>query len=366
MTKVTGNPAHPLSQGRLCPRGTGGTGLLYDPDRLKKPLVRTKKRGEEVFEEVSWDAALNRVAEGMLQIKKRHGPEAMALFTHGFGGSWFKHLMKAYGSANIGAPSYVQCRGPREAAFNLTFGQGIGSPEPIDIENARCLTLLGSHLGENMHNTQVQELAGSLDRGMGLVVVDPRFSVAASKAKFWLPIKPGTDIALLLAWMNVIIGERLHDAEYVAKYTHGFDKLKEHVQDKTPEWAYPLTGLKPGLIRESARFIAAARPASLVHPGRRATWYGNDTQRLRGVAILAALLGSWGRRGGYLLPASMSLPKYPTTPFKHKLAAPSDRPGPRTYPMAGETLASGLCDASVPGKEESKIKGWFVYGTNLL
>jgi len=128
VTKITGNPDHPLSRGRLCPRGTGGTGLLYDPDRLKKPLVRRKKRGEEVFEEVSWDAALNRVAEGMQAIKKKFGPEAMALFTHGYGGSWFKHLIKAYGSPNIGAPSYAQCRGPREVAFSITYGQGIGSP----------------------------------------------------------------------------------------------------------------------------------------------------------------------------------------------------------------------------------------------
>jgi len=344
VTKITGNPDHPLSRGRLCPRGTGGTGLLYDPDRLKKPLVRRKKRGEEVFEEVSWDAALNRVAEGMQAIKKKFGPEAMALFTHGYGGSWFKHLIKAYGSPNIGAPSYAQCRGPREVAFSITYGQGIGSPEAIDIENARCLTLLGSHLGENMHNTQVQELADSLDRGMGLVVVDPRYSVAASKAKFWLPIKPGTDIALLLAWMNVIIGERLYDAEYVARYTHGFDKLQQHVNDRTPEWAYPLTGLRPDLIRDSARFIAASRPASLVHPGRRATWYGDDTQ----------------------LPSNLTLPKYEYTPYDKSSESPRDRQEPSLYPLADETLASGLCDATIPGEAKNELKGWLVYGTNLM
>jgi len=366
VTKITGNPDHPLSRGRLCPRGTGGIGLLYDPDRLKKPLVRVNKRGEEVFEEVSWDAALNRVAEGMDKIKKKYGPQAMALFTHGYGGSWFKHLMKAYGSPNIAAPSYAQCRGPREVAFTITYGQGVGSPEAIDIENARCLTLIGAHLGENMHNTQVQEMSDALDRGMGMVVVDPRYSVAASKAKFWLPIKPGTDIALLLAWMNVIIGEKLYDADYVAKHTLGFEQLKEHVKDKTPEWAYPHTSLKPGLIRESARFIAAARPASLVHPGRRATWYGDDTQRLRSVAILAALLGSWGRRGGYLLPSKMSLPKYPYTPYGEKKASPADKPEPSLYPLADETLASGLCDATIPGKSKDELKGWLVYGTNLL
>jgi thiosulfate reductase / polysulfide reductase chain A len=367
VTKITGNPDHPLSRGRLCPRGTGGTGLLYDPDRLKRPLLRRSKRGEQVFEEVSWDAALNKVAEGMLVIRKKHGPEALALFTHGYGGSWFTHLMHAYGSPNIGAPSYAQCRGPREVAFNLTFGQSVGSPESIDIENARCLTLIGSHLGENMHNTQVQELAEAIGRGAELIVVDPRFSTAAGKARYWLPIKPGTDIALLLAWMNVIIGEGLYDAPYLAKHAMGLDQLKAHVADKTPEWAYPHTGLRPEQVRETARFMAGCKPASLVHPGRRTTWYGDDTQRLRAMAILAALLGSWGRRGGYLLPSGMEIPKFPYTKYAYKPRAAADKPkaGSR-YPLSDETLASGLCEATIPGVAPYDIKGWMVYGTNLI
>jgi thiosulfate reductase/polysulfide reductase chain A len=368
VTKLTGNPAHPLSRGRLCPRGTGGTGLLYDPDRLKQPLLRVSKRGEEVFRPVSWEVALDRVAEAMIRVREKHGPEAFALFSHGYGGSWFAHLMKAYGSPNVAAPSYAQCRGPREVAFNLTFGQSPGSPENIDIENTRCLTLIGSHLGENMHNTQVQEMAEALARGAELVVVDPRFSTAAGKARYWLPIKPGTDIALLLAWMNVIVGEGLFDAPYLARYAVGFDELKQHVADKTPEWAYPLTGLRPELIRESARFIASFRPASLIHPGRRTTWYGDDTQRLRAMAILAALLGSWGRRGGYILPAAMEIPKFPYLPYAHKPRPSADKPKrqPSPYPLSDEVLASGLCDATIPGVASYDIKAWMVYGTNLI
>ncbi len=366
VTKLTGNPDHPLSNGRLCPRGTGGHGLLYDPDRLKKPLLRAKKRGQDVFQEVSWDTALDRVSEGMLAIRKKYGPEALALFTHGYGGSWFKHLFKAYGSRNIAAPSYAQCRGPREVGFYLTFGQGIGSPEAVDTRNARVITLIGNHLGENMHNTHVQDLAHALDRGAGLVVVDPRYSTAAGKARYWLPIKPGTDIALLLAWMNVIITEGLYDREYIGKYAVGFDKLKAHVAAKTPEWAYPLTGLKPQLIRDSARFIASARPASLVHPGRRTTWYGDDTQRERAKAMLAALLGSWGRQGGYLLPSSVEVPKFPYTKYAYKPKEVRDRVEPSLYPLADEVIASGMCDATIPGKAKNPIKGWFVYGTNLM
>lgn len=368
VTKLTGNPDHPLSRGMLCPRGAGGTGLLYDPDRLKKPLIRASRRGEDVFQEASWDAALNKVAEELQKVRERHGPEALALFTHGFGGSWWKHFMKAWGSPNIGAPSYSQCRGPREAAFTLTFGEGLGSPEPIDIANARVITLIGSHLGENMHNTQVQELAEAVGKGAQLVVVDPRFSVAAGKARYWLPVKPGTDIALLLAWMNVILEERRYDAEYVAKYATGLEELKAHVAAMTPEWAYPITGLRPELIRESARLIASARPASLIHPGRHTTWYGDDTQRARAMAILAALLGSYGRRGGYLAFGKFPLAGYPLPPPpQHTPVKPKDdKPKGGAFPVAEEVLASGLCDATRPGRALYDLKAWIVYGTNLM
>lgn len=365
VTKLTGNPDHPLSLGRLCPRGAGGTGLLYDPDRLKKPLIRTRKRGQDAFEEVSWDKALDHTAEKLLQVRKKYGPEALALFNHGYGGSWFKHLTRAYGSPNIAAPSYAQCRGPREVGFNLTFGSIIGSPEAVDIENARVLVLIGSHLGENMHNTQVQELADGIGKGMELVVVDPRHSVAASKAKYWLPIKPGTDIALLLAWTHVIVTEKRYDIEYVQRYATGFAELEKHVRDRTPEWAYPITGLKPELIRETARFISAHKPRSLIHPGRHTTWYGDDTQRTRAMAILVALLGSWGRRGGYQVYDKMKVPEFPYTKYSYKPKGKADRPK-SAYPLAEETLASGLCDATIPGKAPYPIHAWMVYGTNLL
>ena len=365
VTKIEGNPAHPLSNGRICPRGAGGTGMLYDPDRLKKPLIRIRKRGQDAFEAVSWEKALDHTAEKLLKVKEKYGPEALALFQHGYGGSWFKHLAKAYGSPNIAAPSYAQCRGPREVGFNMTFGSIIGSPEAVDIENARVLVLIGSHLGENMHNTQVQEFAEAIDRGMELVVVDPRFSVAASKAKYWLPIKAGTDTALLLAWMHVIITEKRYDLEYVNKHTLGFDKLQEHVKSKTPEWAYAITGIKPEVIRETARFISAHKPRSLIHPGRHVTWYGDDTQRMRAMSILVALLGSWGRKGGYLTYDKMKIPSFPYTKYAHKPKGKADRPK-SLYPLAEETLASGLCGATIPGKAPYPIKAWMVYGTNLI
>ncbi len=362
--KVEGHPNDPLSKGRLCPRGTGGIGAVSDPDRLRSPLIRTRERGEEVWKEVTWDEALGYIADKMQQIKTQYGPESVAMFSHGIGGNFLKHTMKAYGAINFAAPSFAQCRGPRDVGFELTFGESVGSPERTDIENAKCIVLIGSHLGENMHNTQVQEFANAIQKDASIIVADPRFSVAASKAKYYLPVKPGTDIALLLAWMNVIVTEKLYDVDYVSKYGFGFEQFAAEVSQYTPEWAYPETGLEPELIRASAREMAMHKPATLVHPGRHATWYGDDAQRSRAIALLNALLGSWGRKGGFFYPASYSLPGYPYPAYPTSVKEKLDNPG-KKYPFASEEITTGIREATTSGKPYP-IKGWLIYATNLI
>ncbi len=363
--KLEGNPADPLTRGRLCPRGTGGIGTYTDRDRLRTPLIRTEQRGKQVFREASWDEALGYIADKLDHVKKTWGPSSAALFYHGSGGAYLKELMKAYGSANVAAPSYAQCRGPREAAFQVTYGRGVGSPENTDIANTRCLVLIGSHLGENMHNSQVQEFSRAIDRGADIIVVDPRFSTAAGKARHWLPIRPATDVALLLAWIHVIIEEELYDEQYVERYTYGFDQLRAAVASNTPEWAWPITGIEPAQIRETARAMGRAAPATLVHPGRHVTWYGDDTQRSRAVAILNALLGSWGRRGGFYEPARARIPKYPYADTEAPEHTWRTTLGGR-YPMANLALAHELADASTPRPVDAPdTKAWIVYGTNL-
>jgi thiosulfate reductase/polysulfide reductase chain A len=298
--KILGNDEDMHCNGRFCPRGTGGVGMYNDEDRLRKPLLRIGERGNQTFKEVSWDEALQYVADKLQAVAAEHGPECVALFNHGSGGKHFGRLLKAFGSPNITAPSYAQCRGPREVAFLATFGEGVESPERTDIRDTRCLVLIGSHIGENMHNGQVQEMSDAIDKGASIITVDPRYSTAASKSKFWLPIKPATDLALLMAWIHVIIEEGWYDKAYVEKYTYGLEQLKAHVKDMTPEWAYGITTIEPHIIRETAREMANAAPSVIIHPGRHVTWYGDDSQRLRAVAILNAILGSWGRRGGFL------------------------------------------------------------------
>jgi len=117
--KIVGNDEDQHSNGRFCPRGTGGVGMYTDKDRLKTPLIRTGERGEFKFREADWDEALDLIAQNMKRIATEHGPECIALLTHGSGGTFFGHLLKAFGSTSIAAPSYAQCRGPREVALPI-------------------------------------------------------------------------------------------------------------------------------------------------------------------------------------------------------------------------------------------------------
>ncbi|WP_320110720.1 molybdopterin-dependent oxidoreductase [Draconibacterium orientale] len=364
--KVVGNKNDPHCNGRLCPRGTGGVGMVYDEDRLKTPLIRdTRKDGTQYFREASWEEALDKVANKMKEVKEKHGPEAFGLFNHGTPGGHFHHLLRAYGSESNAEPAFANCRGPRSSAYFSTFGAYVGSPECTDIRDTKCLVLIGSHLGENMHNSQVQEMSDAIDNGATIITVDPRFSTAAAHSNHWLPIKPSTDIALLMAWIHVLIYEGLYDKDYVEQYTFGLDYLKDHVKNMTPEWAYGITTIEPEEIRRTARAMADAAPSVIIHPGRHVVWYGDDTQRGRAMAILTALLGSWGKRGGLYFPEGVSVPAYPHPHFPEPKWTWKDWNAGR-YPLATMGITTEALKASIPRYNyKHQLKAWLVAGTNL-
>jgi len=365
--KLQGNPHHPLTKGKLCARGNAGVALLNDPDRLKYPQMRTGERGEGKFRRVSWDEALDFLASRLKELKQKYGPESVVLFPHGVHSSFFSTLMKAYGTPNSAEPAFAQCRGPRDIGYQLTFGRPVNSPEPVDLEESKCIVLIGSHIGENVFTSQVTAFAEGLAKGAKLIVVDPRFSTAASKAHYWLPIKPGTDTALLLAWMNVLISEKLCDNDYLDKYATGFKELADHVQDFSPEWAESITEIPAAQIRATARLMAESRPAVAIHPGRHVTWYGNDTQRARAMAILTALLGAYGRKGGIFLPTKIAPGRIALPPMPEPDKPRADRVE-GAFPLATEEahgLTQGLIESTL-NQKPYPIKGWIVYGQNIL
>jgi thiosulfate reductase / polysulfide reductase chain A len=382
VVKVDGNPLSVRGRGRLCGRGNAALGALYDPDRLKYPMINVGKRGEPVWKRASWDEALDLIAKKMLAIKEKYGADSNALFSHGTGGAFWKHLLKAYGCGNYTAPSFAQCRGARDIGFFLTYGSDVGSPEYYDFSKSKMIVLFGSHLGENAHNSQVQDIVNGVHDGAKLCVVDPRLSNIASKADWWLPIKPATDLALILAWIRILIEDELYDKEYLEKYATGLSELKEAVKDYTPEWAAAETTLPRETIVKVAYELARNKPNVCVGAGRFAAWYGDDTQRSRAIAILNALLGSWGREGGYYLPAKGGVPEYPGLP-----PYPAHEDGPKLdqgYPFAALQTTTTIRAASVPEQCQQSatstslrksgipvegvkpIRGWFIYGSNLL
>ena len=364
VVKVDGNPLGDRGRGRLCGRGNAALGSLYDPDRLKHPMINTGKRGAPVWKKASWDEALGLVAGKLAAIKEKHGPEAVALFSHGSGGAFWRHLLKAYGSDCYTAPSFAQCRGPRDVGFTLTFGSELGSPEYYDFANSRHIVLIGSHLGENAHNSQVQDLIQGVAKGAHLTVVDPRLSNVAAKAHHWLAIKPATDLALILAWIRIVLNEELYDADYLRKYAVGLPELKAAVQEYTPEWAAGETEIPAEVIVQVARELGGSKPNVVISGGRFATWYGDDTQRSRAIAILNALLGAWGRPGGIYFPAGGKVPEYPGLPDypEHREGLPALD---SAYPFAISQTTTSVRQASITGKPRP-IKGWLVYGCNLI
>ncbi len=364
---VEGNPKNPNNRGMICARGNAGPALVYEKDRLTAPMIRDGERGSGKWRKVSWKEALDYTADKLKAVADTYGVEANALFSHGASAKFINDMYKYWGSPNNAAPSFAQCRGSRDVGYELTYGEALGSPERVDLADAKVITLIGSALGENVHTGQIIDFTNGIVNGAKIIAVDPRFSTAASKAKWWLPIKPGTDTALLLAWIHVFIKEEGYDKDFVRTQTTGFRELKKHVAMCTPEWAEKITEIPASVIVETARAMMAAKPAVVIHPGRHVAWYGNDVQRARAMAIASALLGTWGQKGGYFLKSSLPvrLNPLPIPPAPKPKRERVDGAG-TTYPFGNhEGLTQELVKATLNAKPYP-IKSWMVFGQNIF
>ena len=366
--KIEGNPDDPLSRGRLCPRGTGGVGAHFDPDRLKAPLIRRKRRGEDDWAQVTWDEALGHVAEKHAGDQGRsYGPEAVALFSHGIGGNFLKHTMKAYGTPNIAAPSFAQCRGPRDVGFHADVRRG-GRLARAHRHPERALPRAAS--ARTSARTCTTRRCRSSPRPIGERRERSSSSTRASrsppsKAKHYLPIKPGTDLALLLAWMHVLVTEGLYDKEYVAQHGFGFDAFAAEHRAVHAGVGVPRDGHRAGGDpRDGARDGAppagdarAPGPPRHVVRRRHAAQPGRSRCSTRCSAAGGARAGST-RRCQHGRARAIRIRRI-RSPSSGKV----DNPGGK-YPFALETLTTGIREATLTG-QPYPVKGWFVYATNL-
>jgi thiosulfate reductase / polysulfide reductase chain A len=291
VVKLEGNPENPHSRGNLCPRGQSGLMNTYDPDRVLTPLIRVGKRGEGKFRKASWDEALDLVARKMLEIKKTYGSEAMVFSsTHNLSQPLFENLLYAYGSPNYGTQRSL-CFNAMIVSNLMTFGM----EEPgRSYENVKYILLTGRNLLEAISVSETHDLSQAIDAGVKVVYLDPRFTKTAAKASEWLPIKPGTDLAFHLALLNVIIGEKLYDANFVSQYTVGFDELAKEVSQYTPAWAAQISGIPAETITRVAHEFAAAGKNALAHNGWRTSNFVNSFVTERAITALNTLVGNWG------------------------------------------------------------------------
>jgi len=263
IVKVKGDPDGFLNRGYICPKGIASPERLTHPDRLKHPLKRAGKRGEGKWDRISWDEALKEIAENLNNIKEKYGARAVA-FGLGMpkGQEHFVliRLANLFGSPNV-VTSQDVCHAPRE----ITGLHTCGFYPVADLHQpSKLVVLWASNITSTNEEGEIcSMLLKQLKEGTELIVVDPRKIDLVKKSKRWLQIRPGTDHALALGLLNVIIEESLYDKDFVENWTHGFEDLREHVKEYTPEKVSDITWVPPELIRETARMYARSKPATI-------------------------------------------------------------------------------------------------------
>ena len=367
VVKLDGNPEHPHSRGNLCPRGQSGLMNTYDPDRVLTPLIRVGQRGEGKFRRASWDEALDLTASQMLAIKNTYGPEAMVFSsTHNLSQVQFENLLYAYGSPNYGTQRSL-CFNAMITAFLLTYG--IEEPER-KYDDVQFILMVGRNLMEAISTSETGELIHAIDRGAKLVYLDPRYTITASKAAEWIPIRPGTDAAFLLGMINVIVSNELADCDFVKQYVVGCDGILEAMQRYTPRWAEQITGVPAATIERIAREYAQAKNHALAHPGWRTSNFINSFQTERAIATLNALSGNVFTPGGCLSvdvsAEGTGLGAPPQPPYPRLSALRLDGT-PWKYPLVPLKLGvfQELRDAILTG-EPYQAHGWFISRQNPI
>lgn len=300
--RIKGDPDGYLNRGYICPKGLAAADRLNHPKRLLKPLKRTGSRGTGQWRQISWDEALDTISTHLLRIKADYGPQSV-VFAQGMpkGMEHFAliRLANMFGSPNVMGTQDV-CHAPREVSGIHTCGF---FPVVDFHDPSRLVVLWGSNpLSTNEEGTVGHLLSRQIKQGTQLMVIDPRRNRLAEKARFWLQIKPGSDNKLALAFLNVIITEKLWDKPFVEKWTRGFDALADHIQPFTPERIAPHTWIAPDLIRESARFYARTKPAAL-HWGNAIEHQAHVFDTARALCCLMAITGNLDVAGGNIAPS---------------------------------------------------------------
>jgi anaerobic selenocysteine-containing dehydrogenase len=356
-TSVKGDPDHPVTRGFLCGKVAKYLDRVYSPDRLLYPMRRragSPKGTSDAFERISWDEALDTIASRLQQIKDQHGSESILPYSYagnmaalGYG-SMDRRFFHRLGASQL---DRTICATAGADALKSVYGVKLGT-DPEQFRHAKYILAWAANIhGNNIHLWPFAEEARR--NGAKLVVIDPYRTRTAKAADWHIPIQPGTDTALALGLMRVIIEEGLYDREYVAKYTCGFEELRAHVQPYTSEHVAGLTGVAAEDVLRLAREYAANTP-SVIRLNYGVQRSQNGGAAVRAVCMLPALIGSWKHSGGGL---QLSLSgAFPTN--TDALERPDLMPGPcRVVNMS--QLGHALTELDNP-----PVKALFVYNSN--
>lgn len=357
--KVRGDPDHPFTRGTLCAKVTHYLERVYSPQRLRQPLKRVGRKGEGRFKPISWDEALDTIAERYAAIA---ADDPRAILPYNYSGT----LGLVQGSSldlrffhSLGASLLDRtiCSAAGAAGWKATIGASVGM-DPEALADARLILIWGANpVTSNVHGWYYIQQAQR--KGARLICIDPRRSETAEKCDLHLAPWPGTDSALALALMHVLIAEDLLDHDYIAQYTLGFDQLRERVRDCSPEWAAALTGLEAEAIRALAREYGRTRQSAIrLNYGLNRTHGGG--MAVRNIACLPALTGAWRHpSGGALLSTSGNFPLDQQALERPDLYPDAQRFPPRVINMSriGEALLNA---------QEPPIRAIHVYNANPL
>lgn len=299
IAKIAGDPDCPINHGTLCSKGIGASQLVYHPDRLTYPVRRVGSKGSGKWERISWDEALDAIAEKILNYKESFGAESIVM---GYG-TGRENEAVIYRFANLlGSPNTLTaghfCYGPRIATTIITCGTN----PIVDYENnPKCIMVWGNNLViSNPDCYKGEPFSTALDAGAKLIAVDPRLTRIAARADIWLPLRPGTDTALALGMCNVIVQEELYDKEFVENYVHGWDAFVRRVNEYPLKKVEEITWVPKEKIQEAARLFATTKPAA-IQWGVAIEQQVNCADNNRALLALMGITGNIDVQGGQML-----------------------------------------------------------------
>ncbi len=301
LVAVKGNADHPMTRGGLCVKLNDFEKRHYHPDRLLYPMKRVGPKGTKQFERISWDEALDTIVDKWQSIIKDYGPQAIMPNSY-LGNQGLVHGLNGGDAffARLGATVTERtfCGEGSCTAWLLTVGPTAGVDPESFIHSKFIIIWACNSVSTNLHHWHIIKEAQK--NGSKVVVIDAYASKTAKEADWHICPKPGTDGALAMAMMNVIIAEGLVDQDYVDKYTVGFTELAEKAMERTPEWAEAITGVSAEDIRKLAREYATTQPSAIrIGVALEKSWGGG--QAIRAVTSLPALTGAWRHVGGGIL-----------------------------------------------------------------